>query len=119
MVTASHLLLLIYLRNIGAENLVLFAEKSRQWCEDCGKLVLSEIGFHSPDAYDAYMQDLTDRLVRESEFGPSEGGHFPAFTIYHPEFFDEPMDGIVSGSASARSLKKRKRSLIGELVRKI
>lgn len=81
MVTESHLLLLLYLRNIGAESLLIFAEKTRRWCEDCGKLVLSEIGFHSPDAYDAYLQELTDRLVRECEFGPSEGGLFPAFTI--------------------------------------
>jgi hypothetical protein len=117
MVTESYLLLLLYLRNIGAESLILFAEKARRWCEDCGKLVLSEIGFHSPDAYDAYLEEVTDRLVRECEFGASEGGLFPAFTIYHPEFFDEPMDGVVRDRASARSLKKHKRSLIAEVVR--
>jgi hypothetical protein len=116
MVTESHLHLLLYFRNIGADDLLLFAEKGRRWCEDCGRLVLSEIGFHSPDAYEAYLEDLTDRMVRECEFGPSKGGYFPAFKIYHPEFFDEPMDGILSGSASARSLKKRKRSLIAEVV---
>lgn len=115
--TESHIRLLLYFRNIGAEDLLLFAEKGRLFCEDCGNLLLLEIGLESHDAYNAYLQELTQKLVKESHFAPSTEGRFPGFTIYHPDYFDEPMDAIMDrAAASPRAVKKRKRSLIGQLV---
>jgi hypothetical protein len=97
----SYIQLLLYLRNIGAENLLIFTEKPDRWCEVHGEPLFRQIGVESSEALEAYLSQLTEQIAKESVVEIEDAakakehlGHC-FVSVYHPEYFDKPSTHLI------------------------
>jgi hypothetical protein len=95
----------------------LFTDKNDAWCEECGRPLLLEIGVESPKNYNAFLEELTDRLITEGHFEARKQGAVTSFSLDHPSFFEERMY-VVLGDAdlSIKKIREDKRAIVATVV---
>jgi hypothetical protein len=97
----SYIQLLLYLRNIGAENLLIFTEKPDRWCEVHGEPLFRQIGVESSEALEAYLNQLSEQIAKDSVVEIEDAakvkerlGH-SFVSVYHPDYFDKPFTNLI------------------------
>jgi hypothetical protein len=113
----TYIRLLFYLRNIGAEEFLFFTERPSRWCEDCGRLLFLEIGVESPEAYQLYVEQLAERLVREGTFRVRTIRGRRAFEFSHPTYIPTPIVNF-TGRRSAAEVTRDRRKIVASLTQR-
>jgi hypothetical protein len=116
---AGHIRVLLYVRNIGAEDLVDFIEKPRAWCAECFTPLVRALGVNSIEDYDPYVNDLIDRFDREADMqvAQTSTGQIGWVQVDHPKFFEKPYILMYDGSPRSEMPEITRRYLAEEVVR--
>jgi hypothetical protein len=103
---------LLYLRNIGAEPLLVFVDKPDAFCEEhfaehFAPLV-ANLGFKSTKRYKTYINQLISRFEAEASIEVHTDKGYHMIVVDYPEYLDQPSGWLIrDGGNSAIKLDKR------------
>lgn len=109
---------LLYIRNIGAEDLLTFSEKPHAFCDHHFTVLLNEIGVKSTDDYEQYVEELAQEISNNSKFNitiDSTANQVTA-TYNAPQLFDDLMVRTLDLKSA---LSKPKKKLRLDVARKL